>query len=152
MYQLKLVDEEKEILELEKLRVKSFTPDRDIKTISEGTYSKDIEKKDALGFLCRKDKDTVGGMIVGLHGKNLEIERIFVVSDKRGQGAGSFMLNYIMNHQEFFEDYYGTNINCVVLEPIPSSLDFCFKNDFDYSGFQMYKKYAPRKKKQNNTY
>lgn len=88
-----------------------------------------------------KDKKKVGGILLGLSRNNIKIERLFVLQQDRGKGAGKFMLNYVTNHQDFFEDYYGQDIDCVILEPLESATDYYFDQGFDYSGFQMYKRY-----------
>ena len=141
MYKLKLATTEEEILEFEQKRTRAFEPGKEIQSLKQATYANGIEKGDLLAFLCMKEKKPIGGMLLIPNKRIIEIHRLFVDEEERGQGAGSFMLDYVCNHQDFFEDYYGADFEGIVLEPLESSIDYYFDRGFDYSGFQMYKRY-----------
>lgn len=145
MYQLKLATTEKEILEFEKMRTQVYAQ-KEINGLDQASYADGITSGDLLAFQCLQDKELVGGMLVQLNGKNLGLTRLFVKPSARKKGAGSFMIDYLVKHREFFEDYYGTDIRGILAEPLQSSVDYYFDKGFDYSGFQMYKPYQKRKK------
>ena len=94
-----------------------------------------------LAFQCLKEEELVGGMLIREVGHDIEITRLFVKKEEQGKGAGSFMMDYLAKHKEFFEDFYATDIYGIVLEPISTSIDFYFDRGYDYSGYQMYKSY-----------
>ncbi len=141
MYKLKLASTDKEILEFENLRSQVFDKGKTIDSIKDATYAKYIKSGDALAFRCLKEEKLVGGLLILLDDDNINIHRLFVDKKERGQGAGSFMLDYVIKHKEFFEDYYATDINGIIIEPLDTSIDYYFDKGFDYSGYQMFKKY-----------
>ena len=141
MYKLKLATKEKDILEFEKKRVRSFAKGKELESLERAAYAKEIQQGDLLAFLCMKEDQAVGGMLIEPKKRWLLISRIFVDEDKRGQGAGTFMLDYVDNHREFFEDYYACDFDGVLVEPLESSIDYYFDKGYDYYGFQMYKRY-----------
>ena len=145
MYKLKLATNKKEILEFEKKRSEVFGG-QNIEQIEQGAFSSAIEAGDMLAFLCKEEEATIGGMLLELQGKNINVLRLFVEQEKREQGAGSFMLDYVSEHEEFFEDYFGTEIKGIIVEPICSQIDFYYNKGFEGSGARMYKKYCKRKK------
>jgi len=141
MYQLKLVSTEEETLEFEKMRERIFNHGKEITKLSQGAFSDAILGGDMLAFQCLEDKKPIGGMLLRLQQESIKVSRLFVEKDKRGKGAGSFMLKYVEDHKDFFEDYYGTEIGGILVEPLDTSVDYYFNKGYDYSGYQMYKRY-----------
>lgn len=141
MYQLKLAKDNKDILEFEQMRSVVFDKERKVETLLQSPYATAIAEGDMLGFRCLKEGKMIGGMLLKLNGHFIKISRLFVDPNERGKGAGTFMLNYVEQHNDFFEDYYAEDIEGVLLEPLESSVDYYFNKGYDYSGFQMYKRY-----------
>ena len=141
MYQLKLAQKPNDILEFEKMRAEVFDPARKIDSIIQSPFANAIMEGDMLAFRCLNNSRMVGGMLLKLSGKNIKIVRLFVDANERGEGAGSFMLDYVEKHKDFFEDYYAEDIDGILLEPLESAVDFYFDKGYDYSGFQMFKRY-----------
>ena len=141
MYNLKLSTTEEEILEFERKRMEVFGYNKKLENLSEGAFTTGIESGDLLAFRCLQDEKMVGGMLLELDGKNINILRLFVEQGNREQGAGKFMLDYLVSHQDYFEDYYATEIKGIVTEPIRCDTDYYSKQGFVHGGTKMYKKY-----------
>ncbi len=144
MYNIKLVDSSNEeaILDFEKRRLRNFGVKKEIKSLGESPFAKFIEKGDMLAFnLQDEDKKIIGGMLVGTMFDNVYIDRLFVEEEKRQAGAGTYMVNYVLKHKDFFEDYYGIEVPGVLVEPTDKTVDFYSNLGFNTSGYQMYKRY-----------
>ena len=142
---LKLATTNDEILEFEQLRTKVFSRGKELDSLEKSPYARHIKNGDLLAFQCLKEGKQIGGMLLATDKNNIKIHRLFVEEKERSNGAGSFMLDYVYKHKEFFEDYYGLDLSGIIMEPLNSSVDFYFNNGYDYSGFQMYKQYEKRK-------
>ena len=147
MYQLKLATTQEEILQFESMREQVFNKGKKLTSLMQASYADAITSGDMLAFQCFKEEELVGGMLLRLQGKDIKLSRLFVDSKERGQGAGSFMMDYVMKHKSFFEDYYATEIYGIVTEPLATAVDFYFDKGFDYSGYQMYKQFENTEKK-----
>ncbi len=141
MFKLKLAMSDEDILSFEQLRTKVFDRGKTINNIKKSAYAAAIKSGDFLAFECFDDKELVGGMLLRLEEHDIKLSRLFVDKSERSKGAGSFMIDYIMDHKEFFEDYYATKIYGVITEPLDTAIDFYFDKGFDYSGYQMYKEF-----------
>ncbi len=147
MYKLRLVSTDEEIIQFERLRTEVFSKGRKtINTLYESPFADAIKDGDMLAFLCMEEKRPIGGMLIRQQGKDIKLSRIFVQKEKQGQGAGSFMLKYLDDHKNFFEDYYATDIYGIITEPLNTSVDYYFNKGYDYSGYQMYKQYKKSNK------
>lgn len=140
MFKLQLIEKDNDILNLEKINSKVFLK-KEINNIKDSAYAPFIKSGDMMAFQCLDEDKIVGGMIIGLHNDYLLLERLFVDNNCRGKGAGSFMIDYLSNNKYIFEDYYGIDLKGIITEPTYTSIKFYYDNGFDYSGYQMYKKY-----------
>ena len=141
MYKIKLAVTEDEILEFENLRNVVFHGTEPIERMTQSPYAQAITEGDLLALQCLEEENLVGGMLIGLQGNNLDLLRLFVAKEKREQGAGKFMVQYLDEHKEMFEDYYGTEIDGIVTSPTLSGIDYYYNRGFSNSGYQMFKKY-----------
>ena len=144
MYQLKLALDHKDILEFERMRSEIFDPSKVVDSIIQSPYASAILSGDYLAFRCMKDTKMIGGMLLKLSGRNIKVLRLFVDENERGEGAGSFMLDYVEKNKHFFEDYYATNVTGIILEPLQSAIDYYYDKGYDYYGFQMFKRYEKK--------
>ena len=147
MYKMKLVNTNKEILRFEQMRYDAFKYQKEVQKETDCSFYNGIESGDMIALECLEEEQIVGGVLVEEKKKNLRIARIFVKENHRGKGVGTFMLQYLNRNQSFFEDYYGTQLNGIVAEPLASATDFYFEQGYDYSGYQMYKRFESKKHK-----
>ena len=142
-YKIRLISTDDEILDFEQRRSRIFRSKKIAQSIGECTYALDIKRGDMLAFVCCEgdSKVPLGGMLIELRKKCIYIRRLFVEKENRNKGVGSFMVNYVMQHKGFFEDYYAEDINGVLVEPLDTSIDFYYNNGFEPYGYQMYKRY-----------
>ena len=143
MFKLILVTSEKEIKEFEDMRERVFNPES---TVCHCSFMEAIKDGDMLAFQCMKEGKLVGGILLRLVGNNIKVSRLFVIKEERGNHAGSFMINFVESKKQFFEDHYGCSIKGIILEPLQSSVEYYYSKGYEYSGFQMYKRY-PKKQK-----
>lgn len=141
MYKIKLANNNEELLKFENNRMKVFGYQNKIENLEQSPYSKALKDGTLLALNCIKDNDVVGGMLIGPRKKDIVIERLFVLQEHQHQGAGSFMLDYISQKKEFLEDYFGIDCYGIIIEPKSTTIDYYFDKGFDYSGFQMYKRF-----------
>ena len=142
MYKIKLINSDKDVLDFEQRRAKAFKSKKQVVKLEECTYALDIKKGDMLAFTCVDENENfIGGMLIELRKKCIYIGRMFVEEAKRSNGAGTFMLDYVMSHKYFFEDYFAEDINGVLVEPLDTSIEFYYSNGFESFGYQMYKRY-----------
>ena len=145
MYKMQLVCSEKQILNFEQMRYNAFKVSKEVKRKEDCSYYDAIEKGDMIALQCLEEEQAIGGVLLEPKNKDIQITRIFVEKEHQKRGAGSFMLKYVSDHQSFFEDYYGMDFKGMIVEPISSTTDYYFDHGFDYSGFQMYKKFKNKR-------
>ncbi len=143
MYNLKMVDnsDDKSIIDFEKRRLKAFGTNMDINKVTDSSFGRTIKKGDALAFNCFDDDTLIGGMLISTMFGNIYLDRLFVDYNNRGKGAGKYMVNYLLTHQDFFNDYFGSDSEIVLVEPTDKTMDFYYNLGFNHSGYQMYKRY-----------
>ena len=140
MYRIELALTEQEILEFEKLRNKIFHGTKTIEKKTQSPFAQAIEKGDLLAFQCLEDETLIGGMLIRLVNNNIELMRMFVDREKRSQGAGDFMVQYLDTHKQMLEDYYGVeHIDGCFLSPTQSGVDYWYSKGFNSAGDKMYK-------------
>lgn len=141
MYKMRLVSTKEQILDFAKRRYEACHSKKEVKSEKDCSFFEAIESGDMIALNCLDEETIVGGILLEQQRKNLKITRLFVDKGYQEKGAGTFMLQYVSDHQSFFEDYYGTELKGIVTEPTVASTDFYFKQGYDYSGNQMYKSF-----------
>ncbi len=143
MYKLKLVDNtDQEIIDFEERRLKGFGVVTKLNSIYDSAYGRTIKDGDALAFNCLDDNnEKIGGMLITTMFGDIYLDRLFVDEKHRGKAAGKFMVKYVEEHQDFFNDYFGFDAHGILLEPTDKTVDYYLAMGFDYSGYQMYKRY-----------
>lgn len=143
MFSIRLVTSEKEINEFEEMRERVFNP---FVSKCQYAFADAIINGDMIAMQCIKDGNPVGGVLLRLSRNNIKISRLFVIEEEQRKGAGSFMLDYVDKKRSFFEDYYGCDIEGLLIEPLESKIGYYLSKGFGFSGHQMYKKYSNKKK------
>ena len=141
MYKIKLVSGEENIIDFEERRLKAFGDIKKINDYRESAFGQAIKDGDFLAFNCVQDDKNVGGLLISANETDVNIERIFVDKDYRGNGIGTYLLEYVNKHHDFFEDYFGIELEGITLEPMNDNFDYYYDRGFDSFGFQMYKKF-----------
>ena len=141
MYKVECVYGDDKIIDFEKRRVEAFDGKKDIKTIKNAPYGKAIKDGDMLALNCLEGDKAIGGVLLDVKGEDLHIERLFVDFEKRGNGVGTFLLEYIDKNKGIFEDYFGLSLDGILLEPLQSNIDYYYDRGYDSFGFQMYKSF-----------
>ena len=144
MYKINLVDNnnDKEIIDFENRRLKDFGVYEEINAVNDSAFGNFIKTGNSLAFNCLNEENKiVGGMLVSTMFGDVYLDRLFVDYKSRGKGAGKFMVNYLLDNQDFFNDYFGCDSDVLLVEPTDKTIDFYGDLGFNFSGYQMYKRY-----------
>ena len=139
MNNIKLITKDEDIILFENKREEVFGGNKKTDTIERTTFGKDIKEGELLAFGLYLDKKLIGGALTSVNKNTLFINRLFIDKKNRSKGYGSLLLKYIENRKSLFEDYYCTEINEILAEPIQSSLNLFYKNEYDFCGDKVYK-------------
>ena len=139
MYKLKLIINENDILLFENKRQEVFN--NNTKSLIENcAYGKEIKEGNMLAFGLFNEKEIIGGILTIPVENEIFIERLFIDKNYRGKGLGNKLLSFVEKNKPFFENYYGMKIDGITAEPILSSINLFYNNDFISSGYKVYKK------------
>ena len=118
MYRLVKVEAEEIVRELERTERDVFGHRKSTNPSRKGYFSEDIKSGQVLAFQCLNDNEVIGGMLLGNSDGAIMIHRCFVEEKEMGKGAGTFMMQYVTDHKDFFDEYYGQKTTGIVIEPI----------------------------------
>lgn len=146
MYKVKAVLNDEDIIKFENMRYKAFNYDKTISSVEQSSYSNAIKNMERYAFFCiDENEQAIGGILLSEKNQKLFITYLFVEEKSRNKKAGSFLLNYVVEHKEMFENLFFEDIQCVVAEPLLESTDFYYEN-----GFDSYRNLVYKKLKKNN--
>lgn len=142
MYKVKPVLKDEDIIKFENMRYKAFDYDKTINSADQSSYARAIKEMEKYAFFCVDENDTaIGGILLSSKNQKLCINYLFVEEKYRNKKAGSFLLKYVIEHKEMFENLFFEDIQCVVAEPLLKSTNFYYENGFDSYRNVVYKKF-----------
>ena len=142
MYKVKPVFADEEIIRFENMRYKAFGYNKVINRVEQSAYGKAIKDMDAYPFFCTdNDNVEIGGILITENKHKLLINYLFVDEKFRNKKAGSFLLEFIIENKEMFENLFFEDIHSIVANPLLDSTDFYYDNGFDSYRNVVYRKY-----------
>ena len=137
---IKIVDGEKEILELEKLRLKCIGSNRtnELDNPDKTYMGSKLLNNEFIGLAYMLDKKMVAGCIISDSSNSIYIEWIFTDDKYRKKGIASNMLKYIERNKDIFNRYYSYNFSNIMLEPLDKSIEFYKSNGYRFGSDRYY--------------
>lgn len=126
---IKIISDEKEIIEFEYLRYRVLGIKEEVNNVVSTYYSNELSKGNmiALGFYKEK---LISGCIISKYLNNLHIEWIFTDKEYCNKGYASELIKYIVRYKSIFEEYFNKKFSVLTLESIDIDAKLYVKNGF----------------------
>ena len=137
---IKIVNGEKEILELERLRLKCIGSNRnnELDNPNKTFMGNKLLNNEYIGLAYMKDKQMIAGCIISDASNSIFIEWIFTDHDYRKKGIATNMLKYIEKNKKIFNRYYSYDFSKIMLEPLDKTIEFYKTNGYRFGSGNQY--------------
>ena len=127
---IRVMDTNEDILNLERLRLKSTRSSRLIHTPTQTLYGQKLVDGEFLGLGLEKEEQLLAGCILSGASDELYIEWIFTDPEQRKKGYASKLLKYLENNLDIFNEYYNRDFQGIKLESYIGVEGFYIKNGY----------------------